>query len=357
MIWIRADANREIGAGHLMRCLAVAGALERRGQQVCFLTADEEAGKLLAERGKTFRVLHTDYRHMEEELPRLRKLLGGELESFFLVDSYQATPEYLEEAGKLARTGYVDDMGRGNLPVDVLINYNIYAGELSYEGLKPDARRLLGMEYVPLRQEFASVKYQVREQAGQVLVTTGGSDKYNLAGKLLERALAWGETKNLRYVVVSGAFNVHLPALREIQEKHGNVKICCNVQNMSELMQESDIAVSAGGSTMYELGAVGVPAVCFSFVDNQERIVEGFVKNRMACFGGNYLRQGENMLDGAVEYVARLAADSRLRREYSSRQRSLVDGQGADRIARALEAECRGGKEKDRAVCRMENGV
>ena len=47
MIWIRADANREIGTGHVMRCLSIAAALKQKGEQVCFLTADEAALPLL----------------------------------------------------------------------------------------------------------------------------------------------------------------------------------------------------------------------------------------------------------------------------------------------------------------------
>ena len=89
---------------------------------------------------------------------------------------------------------------------------------------------------------------------------------------------------------------------------------------------------------MYELSAVGVPMVCFSFVDNQERIVQGFSRKGLVCFGGDYLAQGEAMLEGAVEGTALLAGDFRLRQDYSRRLREIADGQGAMRIARELKA-------------------
>ena len=87
---------------------------------------------------------------------------------------------------------------------------------------------------------------------------------------------------------------------------------------------------------MYELSAVGVPIVCFSFVDNQQKIVEGFRSREIVCFGGDYLRQGELMIKDVVEHIALLRKDVSLRRLYSARQRALVDGCGAMRIALRL---------------------
>ena len=337
MIWIRADANREIGTGHVMRCLSVARALAQCGEQVCFLLADESAVPLLKAAGQAYRILHTDYIRMEGELPQLTELLRKERPRFFLADSYFVTPEYVRKVREYVPMGYMDDRCVSDLPVDLLINYNIFAGEALYEdkGCRA-ARLLLGTRYAPLRQEFAGVEYVVRERAEQVLITTGGSDKYDLAGKLLREALSRPETASLRYLVVSGAYNAHLQALRETEAEYGNVRVEVNVSDMCRLMRESDIAVSAGGSTMYELSAVGVPIVCFSFVDNQERIVEEFAERGLVCFGGNYLRQGDEMFAPAVDNIARLAENWELRQSYSRRQRLLVDGEGALRIAREI---------------------
>lgn len=356
MIWIRADANREIGTGHIMRCVSIAHALEQRGQQVCFIIADGSGAPILENGGQEYRILDSDYRHMEDEFPRLRELFSEKPSDFFLADSYFVTRRYLREIRQSVPIGILDDMVLTDPPVDLLINYNIFAdaslygvgaagtGSAGADAVRVDAagagaacgEYLLGTDYVPLRREFEGIDYTVREKAETVLITTGGSDKYNIAGQLLQKALEDPYAAALRYVVVSGAYNVHLPELKGLESTHENVRVCCNVSNMSRLMRESDIVVSAGGSTMYELSAVGVPVICFSFVDNQERIVRSFVEKKLTCFGGDYLNRGESMLDEVVDNINRLAADFCLRRSLSERLKKVVDGKGAMRIAERL---------------------
>lgn len=335
MIFIRADANEKIGTGHVMRCMAIADALKQRGQQVCFLIADDGGSCLLKDRNQDYLVLHTDYASMEEELPRLRQIFEEKKPDFFLTDSYSVTPDYFREVRKYVPVGLLDDKVLTGYPVDVLINYNIFATASLY-GTAGETLYLLGPEYVPLRKEFTGVDYTVRERAERVLITTGGSDKYNLGAELLKRALTGADTADLQYTVVSGAYNIHFWGLQELARRHENVQVRSNVSDMSRLMRDSDLAVSAGGSTMYELSAVGVPVICFSFVDNQERIVKGFAEKGLVSFGGDYLAQGESMPEEIVYHMGRLAADYNLRKSYSHKLRNLVDGQGAMRIAKEL---------------------
>lgn len=344
MIFIRADANERIGTGHVMRCMAIADALKQCGQQVCFLIADEAASCLLKSRNQEYLVLHTDYTVMEEELPALRQLFREKKPDFFLADSYFATPAYFREVRKYVPVGLLDDKVLAGYPVDLLINYNIFASSSLYGATgKTGTRYLLGPGYVPLRKEFTGVDYTVRERAERVLITTGGSDKYNLGAKLLVRALAGTNTADLQYTIVSGAYNAYYGELQELAGRYTNVRVCSNVGNMWELMRESDLAVSAGGSTMYELSAVGVPVICFSFVDNQERIVRGFAERELVCFGGDYLVQGEAMTEEIIFHMEKLAADFQLRKSYSQKLKKLVDGLGARRLAQALTEMCRAG--------------
>lgn len=336
MIWIRADGGREIGTGHIMRCLSVAAALRELGEQVCFLVADDAAVPLLEAQEQKYQVLNSSWQNPEKELETLLPMLRGNERGVFLADSYYVSAEYLRQVGELMPVCYMDDRGISGLPVDLMINYNIFAERSLYDQECGKTDYLLGTEYAPLRREFQGACRPVRDRAERVLITTGGGDRYDLAGRILRQALDTPQIKDLEYCVVSGVYNQYLPQLQELERRYENVHIYSNVTHMAELMQSCDIAVTAGGSTIYELCAVGVPILCFSFVDNQEKIVEGFRDRKVACFAGNYLTQGEQMIRLVTDQIALLQGSADMRRSYSEKERELVDGQGALRIARRL---------------------
>lgn len=381
MVVIRADANSKIGMGHVMRCLSVADALLKRGEEVLFVTADDTPVPLLTKKGIPYRVLHTNYADMEAELPELWEVLrelpqGAESpdatlaqkNTSILVDSYYVTEKYLAALKKRITTIYMDDIYAFSYPVDMLINYNIYGEEMGYEkdAAFADTKLLLGTEYVPLREEFSAGAgyaqsrkellaetenvtpaedrlHQTAEQGrtadGGILITTGGSDSFNLAGQLLMEAMKYDALKEKEYHVVSGSLNPHIGELQALAQKHENIHIHCNVTNMAELMAESKVALSAGGSTLYELCAMGVPVIAFSFAENQERLVQTFVKRGIAQYGGNYRTDGNKMIQNTIAGLETLLEDKNLRSEYRKKARTLVDGKGAERIAEALLSE------------------
>lgn len=351
MVVIRADANSKIGMGHVMRCLSVADALLKRGEEVLFVTADDTPVPLLTKKGIPCRVLHTDYADMEAELPKLWEVLREDIS--ILVDSYYVTEKYLAALKKRITTIYMDDIYAFSYPVDMLINYNIYGEEMGYEKdtAFADTKLLLGTEYVPLREEFSAGAGYARSRkelsagaenvtpaAGGILITTGGSDSFNLAEQLLTEAMKYDALKTKEYHVVSGSLNPHIGELQALAQEHGNIHIHCNVTNMAELMAESKVALSAGGSTLYELCAMGVPTIAFSFAENQERLVRTFVKRGIAQYGGNYRTDGNKMIQNTIAGLETLLEDGNLRAEYREKARTLVDGKGAGRIAEAIQA-------------------
>lgn len=347
-IIIRADGNAKIGVGHLMRCLTIAEASEHK-DGVGFVCADEESAKLVQERGFDAYVLGTDYREPESELDLWEELFtngrqqtGAKPEQsetekakrVLLVDSYYVSNTYLES---LKRYGYVfllDDMCKQAWSVDALINYNAFATKEMYAALKSPykTRYYLGSKYIPIRKEFCNREYQIKNKAEHILITTGGGDVDNIAGQILEHI--WSE--DYTFHVVTGRFNPHYEKLYEKSQIHGNIHVYHDVKDMASLMMQCDLAVTAGGTTVYELSAIGVPFVCFSYAENQEKLTEYIGSNGLAGFGGAYHKNDVHTLKNISLQIHILQNDTFFRRKYSTQERKLVDGEGASRIAKLL---------------------
>ena len=332
MLYIRADGNEEIGTGHIMRCLSIAAAHRKSNGDCVFLTADTKMKPLLDEQG--FRVICIDstWNDLDKETEKMEVLIRKHGIKKLLVDSYFIARDYLERLHKLTYLIYMDDIDAFIYPCSELINYNIYADKLDYPTRYPNTKLKLGPAYVPLREEFSNLALrQIRKQVKKVLVTTGGSDPFNVAGEIVRHAVEQSNLSGLHYDIVAGRFNMHLSDLHELSKQHPDITIHQNVSEISKLMIDCDIAVSAGGSTLYELCACSVPTIVFSMADNQIPAVSAFSEGCMiGC--GDWRNEDQHCLDNIVTGLVKLTEDTFLRQYLSTNCRKLVDGFGAFRI-------------------------
>jgi UDP-2,4-diacetamido-2,4,6-trideoxy-beta-L-altropyranose hydrolase len=337
MIYIRADANFVLGSGHIMRCLTIAKVLREKGQDVKFITADQEAENIIKKYNFSYVCLESDWNSLEDELPKLKKLISEDNVQAVIFDSYLVTKKYLEEVRKLVKVVYLDDLNQFIYPVDILINYNIYAERIPYMELYPaKPKLLLGCNYVPLREEFIGKK-KVHSQVGRdVLITTGGADTYNIAGQLLTHIRMRQEFDQLTLHIVAGPLNRNIELLKERIKEYPMVLLHQNVSDMSELMLKCDVAISAGGSTLYELCSCGVPAISFSYADNQLLGVKEFDRQNIIYYTGDFREDSSVCICNIISKLSVLCNDNQLREKLSIKMQELVDGFGACRISEEL---------------------
>lgn len=332
MIYIRADGNAEIGTGHVMRCLSIACAARNKGISCMFIVADENMVSLLEKQGFRYICLNSVWNDLDRETDQMEVLIRRENIRLLLVDSYFVTPDYLSRLHQITHVAYMDDLNAFTYPCSTLINYNLYAQQLYSSEQYSNTRLLVGPKYAPLREEFQNIPRRiVREHAKAVLVTTGGSDPMNIAGKIVRMAKECPDTSKLIFHIVAGRFNQNLAVLEQLETEYSGITIHSDVPHMSELMQACDIAVSAGGSTMYELCACGTPTVCYALADNQLNGVESF--QRYLFSAGDIRQDAEQQVRRILRYIVQLCSDRELRESQSSCMQGLVDGDGAGHIA------------------------
>jgi len=336
---IRVDANVKIGTGHVMRCLALAQAWQDRGGDVVFAMAESSVGideRLRLEQTQTSRL---DAMPGSADDAAQTGRLARELQAdWAVVDGYHfdsAYQRFLKDEG--LQFLVVDDYGHaGHYSADVVVNQNISAKESLYTSREEYTRLCLGLDYVLLRREFKAWqewKREIAPVAKKILVTMGGSDPENVTSAVL-RAMRLVDIDGVELIVVVGPGNPNGEMLeQEAAGSNGLTRLCRNVTNIPELMSWADFAVSAAGSTCWELCLLGLPSAVIDIAENQRPIAQALGQDGAAI----HLGSGHGFRpDEAAAKVKALLLSSTARSSMSERARRLVDGRGAERVIAAM---------------------
>lgn len=379
LIYIRTDGNSKIAAGHLVRCLSIAQNCLKNGMSVCFLLSDKESKSLLdsfmtedllKNQRLSVQLLKTaKYNDLEKELPEVLELLSARHSSaykeissnVYLLDSYFVTKRYLSALRPVAQIAYLDDLQLFDYPVDLLINYDVIpdTARLSYESAYQNAKKvLLGAAYTPLRSQFENKTVSIRENVSDILITTGGSDPYHFCKEFIREfvtALALpvkkGQNMPILHIVV-GRLNEDKESLYALSKEYPFIRLYENITDMAALMGTCDLAVSASGTTLYELCSLGIPTVSFTMADNQLISAKAFDDAGAIPCAGDIRTDREQMMQKIFAFIRQMSQDTdtlstdpisdkrsasydrRLKAHQS--MRNLVDGDGATRIANEL---------------------
>ena len=335
MILFRADGNPDIGTGHIMRCLSLADALQEQGWEITFITAEPYFQRLIQTRGYPCTVLGTAYDRMEEELSIFLPIIERERPELVILDSYFVTPQYMEAIRNISRLLYIDDLNAFDYPADAVVNYNIYGPELPYPQNKT---YFLGPQYAPLRKEFQGLSQRnTKDRVENVLVSTGGTDQYHVALHCAEYLREHLPRENMIFHLVLGAMNQDAAELERIAEELPFIRLHRQITNMCSLMLQCDAAISAAGTTLYELCACGLPTVTYILADNQIQGAQMFQKaGLMPCAGD--IREDACFLERLFELLNSLADDFAQRQRIAEQMQGAVDGRGAVRLAKEIQA-------------------
>lgn len=282
-IAIRADGGNEIGMGHIMRTLVLAKELSKTNEVFYICRIDNPITKkykagINKVKDSGFQIKLINENCVIEDL----KDINADL---LITDSYDVDKLYFDETKKMFRiTGYIDDVKELDYyNVDFIINQNIYAKDFIYK-TNANTQLFLGSKYILLRDEFRKIKANnLNRYVRNILITVGASDINNITYKLLNCL------KNLNYyfhVIVGSGFN-KINNLIDLEKQNDNIKLYFNA-NMSDIMQKCDVAISACGSTLYELAICKVPTLGIVVADNQIRIANTMQKIEMIINLGYY---------------------------------------------------------------------
>ena len=344
VIIFRADGNSNIGMGHIMRCLSIADALRGNGAKCKFLLSDEGLFEFISSRGYEAASLDSSYDILEEELESVKDQLRGA--HALIIDSYYVTPEYLADLHETCKENniqlvYMDDVYAFPYECDALINYDVHATEEKYKKLYGGElfpHLILGTDYVPLREEFQNLDpRRVKEDARDVLISTGGADSEHMSLAFVKEIMSRTDENDVRFHMVIGAMNRDREELFKLTRDFENIILHENVTKMSELMCKCDVAISAAGSTLYELCATQTPTVTYILAENQITGATAFEDKGIMKNAGDIRALGAKQLaNHALDEAMSLLNDYHRRTAIAETMKTIAYGDGANRIAKEI---------------------
>jgi len=356
-IAFRVDASSQIGTGHFMRCLTLADALKQRGAQIRFVCRHlpDYLQAMLSVKGHEFVLLNSSQDdEASDELVHAHWLgvsqawdaadaaqaLTDRIWDWLIIDHYAFDARWESALRQSAKKILViDDIADRQHDCDVLLDQNFYANmESRYSGKVPAyCQLLLGPRYALLREEFKTLREQIKPRLGvvkNILVFFGGVDPDNCTSLAIQ-ALAGMSKEGLHVDVVIGEQH---PNREQIQQACATQGYTCHVQTerMAELMAAADLAIGAGGSTTWERMCLGLPAIVISIAGNQTPTNQALMEAGYISFLGEMKRV--TVADIAAS-IQRCIANPEVLKKQSTMGSKLVTGAGTNLLCEQIFAE------------------
>ena len=352
-ITFRADASTQIGVGHVMRCLTLANALQKRDVQTIFICRHlpQYLESILTSSGH--QVLRLNRAANGDPLDDLSqsKLLGVSQHQdvtetiaaiantkldWIVVDHYGIDARWETSLrAKASRIMVIDDTADRMHDCDVLLDQNFYLNaDKRYVGkVPPTCALLLGPRYALLRDEFRVWRTKTNPRNGpvkRILVFFGGMDAENHTSRAIE-VLGQICSTEIAVDVVIGAEHSQR---QEINCQCLKYNFNCHVETsrMAELMANADFCIGAGGSATWERMALGLPTLAKCIANNQRQLIEDCASNGLLISANSIL---EDSTTAATKIFAILAQDELLG-SISKKCMDRVDERGTLRVLRAL---------------------
>ena len=307
-IAIRADGGGQIGLGHVMRCLALAEALHAMGFGLDWLTATP--GVLPAGAGR-LACIH-DLSGCRDECAAIAGILSKQ------------TARLLVGDWKVTDTACVAALRSAGWPVVLIGGWtgdaigDLHVRQSFVEQPPAESRReLSGAAWLLLGEPYRNAPArETRSTVARILVSLGGT-----ATPVLDRIRA----------AIAGNPDLARMAL-EIRAPAGASQ-SGTIRPLYDALASADLAILAGGTTLHEAAALGLPALCIPIAANQHDRAGQFQARGL----GVTIDPDTPCFDRRIsETLASLAADPARRARMARRGQSLVDGRGAIRLARHL---------------------
>lgn len=330
-IAIRADSSPTIGTGHVMRCLTLSEELIARGHYVKLFTSEIQVPWLkqkISEMG------------IEMDLVEESSLSIMQFSSFHpdwvVIDSYVIPETKISALTQDVKTLAVVDLDSRGIMADLYLDQNLNSEDADRSG-NVSERILAGSKYSLIRNKILSARrtspWKFNQLTPNILCVMGGSDP---TGAIVQISAVLSR--------LSFDFTATIVCSPQWRAEVDNIlchdprfKVVEPTIDIEVLYAEADIAVSAAGSSAWEICSLGIPSILIAVADNQQLPLIQIDKAKLALTLDQLVIGKEEFKQSLFDSLTLLLEDETVRESLSRNSLTLFDGKGKTRVVQALE--------------------
>jgi spore coat polysaccharide biosynthesis protein SpsF len=326
---IRCDGGGKFGYGHVKRMVALARALrDREGIGAIFaLNGSQDAAQPIRRAGFEAVLLQGP--------SDLETLIDANSPDLLLLDGREGPSR--AELEKLKRgvavTAVIDDGHDRRLAADYAY-YPPVPGARALDWTGSHTLPRIGWDYALLGLVPKAVAPRAPGARPTVLVAMGGSDPHGLTLRMAKALEHLDSNLRIRFVIGAGMKD-GAGVARALVALKKNYETVEGADDLSTEYASADVALCAFGVTAYELAAYGVPAIYLGLTDDHAASASAFADAGLGISLGVAAKVEDAEIARTVQWLLGKPA---ARRDMRQAGLSLLDGQGAARIAADLSA-------------------
>lgn len=319
-IVFRTDGGPKIGLGHVMRCIALAEALARRGHFCRFagavpamLQGRLPGGAPLAMPGGAEDWASAAFRALTEDSDLLVT------DHYALDAAWQARSPVPVVA--ITDPPYLDQHGA------MMVLPTAFTAPPAW----PDA--LLAPDHCLIRAEFAAAR-RAPKRGARLLVSAGGGADAGLTERIVDALASDPKLAPDGLTVVLGTASLERRA--RVADKLAGIadaRIVEHVADMASLTDAHDIAIGAPGGSALERACLGLAQILIPIAGNQLALAVALAER-----GAALVLPAEADAAEIADAIRRAIDDPALRAGLAASGFALVDGRGSERVADAIES-------------------
>jgi UDP-2,4-diacetamido-2,4,6-trideoxy-beta-L-altropyranose hydrolase len=346
-IIFRVDSSIQIGSGHVMRCLTLANEIRKKASVkfICRVRKGHLIKKIEAEGFEVLKLSGEAIRYdinefspvdwlgvsQEQDSEECKNILKKNQPDWLIVDNYGIDIIWHKRAQKFSKKLLViDDLANRHYSCDLLLDQNFYQDKnIRYKGLvQNNCKLLLGPKYALLRKEFLKRSHDIDNKCiNRILVYFGGSDIKNNTLKVL-RGIQSSKHENLFINVIIGPDCPHRNDILQYCLYKKNIECFNFVNNMAEIMNNSDLYIGSAGTTTWERCCMGLPSIVIGIAENQIKPMKAMELAGMTFFLGSE----ENVNSSSISILLdKILENPSVLKKMQKKNLELVDGYGASR--------------------------